>query len=521
MKHVGRQNSSDDGPSQRLQRAGAALLAVALAIAPLAAAELSTEISDVDEDAGDALSPVDPLLNGTEEATTPLPDDPQEALIDRTETLSAELGFEQDAREEIESANLTDEVAGRLANVLDDMLTCYRITDAHWQSIPHDEASLRDIWYTGGDLDPSNFTDVRECALDLKVTMAELNLAITPPENQFCDLVDHKTIDVWPVIKFEGACTNTDYLNDYLLIVDLGGHESYVNNIGSNMVDLNYAPPTSDVPGLRGFGPAQGCQMAIPGLANANCLPATAVLLDVDGEDTFGVKQTPDVDDKCTADPVIRRMVVGAVGFMGVGILMDAAHHPDNYTGKTVSLGAGHIFGVGLLIDNGGNDDYHSVRNSQGFALVGGVGIIDDRGGNDRYDYYMPDPLDPSADNEEDGAGGVVDDVGNCDNRLRFLQGAGNVAGPTVGLLLDESGQDTYVGGFSNDFEAPAGTGRGGSQGFGNNGGFGILVDQAGSDSYTIDEQTGSQGTPTRDDGTIIAPGEDSTGPGGVFIDEE
>lgn len=501
-------------------------MAFALALAPTTLAGVSTEISDVDEDAGDAVDPVDRLTESVEEPSTPLPEDPEQALIENTSALSAELGFEQDPSDDIEAADLSDEVAGRTANVVGTMLECYRITDAHWESIPHDEDSLRDIAYTGGDLDPSNFTDVRDCSLELYNVTAELNLAmqtaITPPQNEFCDALNNQVVDVWPVLKLEGDCTNTNYLNDYLLIVEVGGHESYINNVGSNMVDLNYAPPTSEVPGIRGFGPSEGCQEAIPGLANADCVPAVSVLLDVDGEDTFGVKQTPDVDSKCTDDLVIRRMVTGGVGFMGAGILFDAQHHPDNYTGKTVSLGSGHVFGVGVLVDEGGNDQYDSVRNSQGFALVGGIGVLDDRGsGNDHYDYYMPDPLDPDAENEEDGAGGVVDDVGNCDNRLRFLQGGGNVGtGPTIGLLHDEGGNDDYIGGFSDDFQAPAGTGRGGSQGFGNNGGIGILFDEAGGDTYTIDEQTGSQGSPERGDGVVIAPGEESTGPGGVFVDD-
>ncbi len=60
------------------------------------------------------------------------------------------------------------------------------------------------------------------------------------------------------------------------------------------------------------------------------------------------------------------------------------------------------------------------------------------------------------------------------------------------------------------------GTGRGGSQGFANNGGFGVLLDRGGSDTYEI---VGDQGLPLRGDGVTILPGVASTGSGGVFRD--
>ena len=188
------------------------------------------------------------------------------------------------------------------------------------------------------------------------------------------------SLDLWPVLRFDGRCADSSYPNDYLVIVDVGGNDTYRNNAGSNMVDLNFSPAGSAVTGLRGTGPARGCQRAIPGLTAADCVPSAAVLLDLQGQDTYGVKQTPDHDAGCTTDLVIRRMMTGGAGFLGVGILRDSGGARDVYTGKTGSLGAGHIFGVGLLSDTGGNDSYAAVRNSQGFALLGGLGVLRDSG---------------------------------------------------------------------------------------------------------------------------------------------
>lgn len=374
---------------------------------------------------------------------------------------------------------------------------------------------------TAAGLDPRDFRDIRSCADPLWTATAELDLAfrsgtLAGPASPLGE------VDIWPVLRVSGG-SNSLYLNDYLLLVDFGGNDVYVNNVGSNLVDLNFSPTGSAVIGIRGTGPSRGCQLAIGapgdgGLSNADCTPTAAVLLDLQGADIYGVKQTPDRDASCTTDLVVRRMVTGGGGSLGAGILFDAdPGSADSYTGKTVALGAGHVFGVGILRDRGGNDRYLAVRNAQGFSLVHALGVLRDEGGNDRFTFYMPSPLDPGAANQTDGAGGVVDDEGVCDNRPRFNEGGGNAGG--TGTLIEDAGNDSYRGGFSDDFEAPAGEGRGGSQGFGNNGGFGILNDRAGSDSYVIE---GDQGLPLRENGTRIPPDpqcERSTCSGGVFID--
>jgi hypothetical protein len=339
------------------------------------------------------------------------------------------------------------------------------------------------------------------------------------------------------VLRFDGLCVGSTYANDYLLTVDLGGNDVYSNNLGSNMVDLNYAPATSRVPGARGFGPARGCQQAIAGLRKTDCVPAVAVLLDTAGSDTYGVLQSPGLDIRCTPSTtrLIRRMVTGGVGFLGVGILRDSGASRDVYTSKTVSLGAGHIGGVGILSDGGGDDSYLSVRNSQGFALVGGVGILHDQAGNDTYDYYMPPAINPAAPNQSDGAGGVLDDEsrqsggtdfeGQCDRMPRFTQGAGNVLSGSVGILIDQSGSDRYRGAWG-PFTAPGQTPPqteghlGGSMGFGANAGAGIFVDLgSGYDYYTMVNYP--LGAPTRGNNKVLLPRSKATGNGGVgvFVD--
>jgi hypothetical protein len=164
----------------------------------------------------------------------------------------------------------------------------------------------------------------------------------------------------------------------------------------------------------------------------------------------------------------------------------------------------------------GGNDEYLAIRNSQGFSLVGILGLLQDDGGNDKYHTYMPDPISLSAPFQADRSGGVVDDTGVCDNLPRMVQGAALLGG--AGVLQDEDGRDVYVG-------APDGTQPfmpgilffHSSQGFGCDGGIGILVDTgADRDSYRESPET-------RKDGASISQPETNcfAAPGlGVFRDD-
>ena len=525
-----------------------ALLAASMVAAPAAlAGPMADEISQLDPEAGDRVRSVEALLTPVESITSAIPANPQEALIDATSGLSADLGFPQDPTAQIRLAQLPDEVAGRLANVLTVMRECNAITQRHWAEI---EPRLEEVAAGDPDLDPANFADIRTCAQSLWTVTNELELTFTgtrshpstfgcpnahpsekpPLQEQVARSL--QGLDVWPVIRLDSVCMSNTYSNDYLLTVDLGFGDTYANNAGSNMVDLNYAPLSSRVPGLRGFGPARGCQLAIAGLRQGDCVPAVAVVLDLADGDSYGVLQSPDVDRRCTpaTSQLVRRMVTGAVGFLGVGILRDVEGF-DRYTSKTVSLGAGHIFGVGVLSDASGDDSYLSVRNSQGFGLVGGAGILADEAGNDSYDYYMPPAITPGLPNQVDGTGGVLDDEsrqeggidfeGKCDRIARFTQGTGNVTPASLGILVDFAGTDRYRGGFF-QFNAPgtvppAEGDRGGSMGFGANGGAGIFLDLGSAfDSYTTDAPAGT--APLRWNDLLLLPGNGSTGRSGLGL---
>jgi hypothetical protein len=502
-------------------------LLVSLAIplvSPAAASATSPALQAVNAASpviGAQLQPHDALLSAPTSITTPLPANPVAALATAVSSLSSAVGLP--ATTSLPSG-ISPEIAGRLANLLTAMGTCQQLTETHFAAIP--SSLLATVLKTGGGLNPLAYTGLRNCAQPVWQRTVELQLVLEPMACGTPGLVD---LDLWPVLRFDGGtCGDTTYPNDYLLVVDAGGNDTYRNNAGGNMVDLNFSPAGSALPGLRGTGPAKGCQRAIPGLTALDCVPAVGVLLDLAGQDTYGVRETPDHDTGCTTDPVVRRMMTGGAGFLGISVLRDTGATADTYTGKTGSLGAGHIFGVGLLSDDGGDDAYTAVRNSQGFALVGGFGLLHDEAGADSYDYYMPAPVNPSAPNQTEGAGGVRDDEGEglCDRIPRFVQGTANVLPGTIGILIDDQGADSYHGAFAGEFIGPIQnpSTRAGSLGFGNNQAVGVFLDRAATDdTYQADNEPPVAGVSPRGDSVTVAPGNDASSAGlgaGLFIDQ-
>lgn len=146
-------------------------------------------------------------------------------------------------------------------------------------------------------------------------------------------------------------------------------------------------------------------------------------------------------------------------GFFGVGILLDE-EGDDIYLGKNFSLGSG-LFGVGVLIDKKGNDKYSGDIYTQG-AGGWGIGILEDFEGSDTY------------------------------NGALFSQGFGFVAG--CGMLIDRSGSDNYfAGGKYKDILRYKDHYLSLSQGFAYgirpymSGGIGLLFDYSGNDIYNAD----------------------------------
>ena len=189
------------------------------------------------------------------------------------------------------------------------------------------------------------------------------------------------------------------------------------------------------------------------------------MILDPGGDDTYQESATTtDGPVAVVIDLGGQDRYDGGTGFLGVSLVADLGASADEYVGDDLGHGVG-VFGIGMLVDDGGNDMYTATDGSQGFGYYG-LGLLLDVAGDDSYDADI------------------------------LAQGSALPGG--LGALLDTAGRDHYfVGGVypdlaRNDTEHFLGFGQGFSIGGvpsymlteGAPGGWGLLVDGAGNDHY-------------------------------------
>lgn len=224
---------------------------------------------------------------------------------------------------------------------------------------------------------------------------------------------------------------------DYLLLIDLGGDDVYVN-VARPSVPGN----VSVVIDLSGNDTVTWEKTAGPGAG----IFGLALWADLQGDDTYNGQN----------------LGLGA-GLLGAGLLWDAQGN-DKYRIDALGEGLGE-YGFGMLLDAGGNDHYEAAIGGQGFGGPGGIGILDDGAGDDVY-----------------SCGGVVPDqvpervqrhatkhfISMCQG---FSFGIRPQVSGGIGLLRDRGGNDRYTVDIF---------GQGSAYWFG----LGMLVEGAGNDRY-------------------------------------
>jgi hypothetical protein len=138
----------------------------------------------------------------------------------------------------------------------------------------------------------------------------------------------------------------------------------------------------------------------------------------------------------------------------------------DRYEMDRVGQGAA-TFGIGILADFKGDDEYRCFSMAQGFGAVRGCGALIDHEGDDRYDaddtdIRYPSPQDPKHNTSL---------AQGCAFGRRAHPGDGHSLAGGVGLLVDGKGKDRYHCGVF---------GQGVSYWYG----LGMLVDCADDDTY-------------------------------------
>jgi hypothetical protein len=119
--------------------------------------------------------------------------------------------------------------------------------------------------------------------------------------------------------------------------------------------------------------------------------------------------------------------VQGAAAHYAVGILADSGEGDDAFDllrpSQLMSLGAGHDFSLGVLIGESGNDRYYVQGLSAGASNCNGIGLFVDNAGDDTYTAVS------------DLGSGVGNVSPECTSRADAV---------SIGIMLDADGVDAY-----------------------------------------------------------------------------
>jgi len=284
---------------------------------------------------------------------------------------------------------------------------------------------------------------------------------------------------------------------DYLLILDLGGNDTYLGTLASSRPGLPVAA-IIDLDGVDHYE-TKGTDATF----GAGYL-GYGMLYDLDGDDTY-----------------VGRYDSLASACLGVGVLWDGGG--NDYYDSIFAAQSTATLGVALLMDEGGDDHYYAFRSAQGYAMYRGAALLLDLEGNDLYEAEDDLVIYPAAQNPNinanmsQGAGqgfrndnveftdtycggfAILCDLAGSDLYTAgiFAQGVGYWFG--VGFLIDSDGDDDYSGVWYNFGAAAhfAGGGhldRGGDDkyycmqdqcmGEGRDYSIGFMVNQSGADEY-------------------------------------
>jgi hypothetical protein len=191
-------------------------------------------------------------------------------------------------------------------------------------------------------------------------------------------------------------------------------------------------------------------------------------------------------------------------GLFGLGLLVDEGGD-DEYRMRSVGMGAGY-FGAGLMLDAAGDDRYHLEEgDGQGYGGPNGIGVLADRFGDDRY-YSEPDPRKAGRPDYHSQDRIAVSHAQGVGVGRRGDGSDGHVWAGGLGALIDVEGDDKYrAGNFSMGLGYWFGTGLlwdgAGrdeyrsvyfTQGAGAHFAIGTLVDEGGDDKYLLEETAGA-----------------------------
>jgi hypothetical protein len=279
-------------------------------------------------------------------------------------------------------------------------------------------------------------------------------------------------------IRIRGGGDDTVDGTDALLIVDLGGDDTYTGGVAAS---------TSDRPLglLLDLGGDDTYESDVP--AQGAGLTGVGILLDATGNDAYR-----------------GRHYAQGVGQFGLGLLADLDGN-DTYFNGYSGQGCGY-FGIGLLFDVAGEDEYTLWADGQGLGGVAGVGVLADRTGDDTYTAVREHSITGRPSYHSPGLDVGVSNAQGSGMGRRGDGADGHSWAGGLGALLDGRGDDVYTagnwamgtgywfgigalhdGGGNDEYHGVAYT-----QGTGAHFCVGVLVDEDGNDKHLAEENSHS-----------------------------
>jgi HEAT repeat protein len=320
-----------------------------------------------------------------------------------------------------------------------------------------------------------------------------------------------------------GGAGHNVYTNEAFLIIDTGGDNTYLNSAGgangllgrpiSIVIDLG---SNDKFISNRSFSQGSGVfGIGILAAVGSNCTFQAKHLSQGAGFFGCGMLMTGEGNQTFEADTFCQ-----GAGMFGAGVLWQRGGG-TRFKAAQMAQGFGGTSGVGLLLDEGGNDSYvaggkypcgwlpnHYFSLSQGFGYGmrpyagGGIGILCDLKGKN---HYVADVYGQGASYWY--SAGLLLDLGsnNTYDAYQYCQGAGIHL--SSGELIDWSGNNTYTAGHicqgaAHDYAVGILIDRGGdnnytgdttAQGAAINNSFAMLLDCSGNDVYTGTDPKQSQ----------------------------
>lgn len=276
-------------------------------------------------------------------------------------------------------------------------------------------------------------SEVLSIAINLYFSLSEINQLTLRNSDLYRQTIKTTIIETDLGKIALGGFDNDYYEDDYFIIIDLGGNDTYISN--SQTLQNKMTSPVNLIIDFSGDDIYIG---------NNYCFGAgifgISILMDFDGNDSYS-----------TTD-----FSLGSALF-GVGIFFDKNGN-DIYSAQSFTIGSA-FYGWGIFVDKSGNDIYRGVHFTQAASLGLAMGILIDAAGNDNY--IASKPFSENKDKQPDFH--------------NYAQGASlglpySISGG-IGILLDLSGDDNYIANNS-------------AQAYANYCGIAALIDKSGNERY-------------------------------------